>query len=194
MRRGGRADEARDGNLAPGKTPSARSPPPAGPARVVQSFTPPQPGTPLGAVFSLHHPPSARSEESGKWVRKAGLVPGWAPGKWVANASRVRGGSGGSAPGQIRRAMAKLIERSASRVRCLGRGELTRDLGNPTVRINRHHSITLNLRLRVRVLTHGKSWNCLAATAGAHFGGLRTRPIPGVRGITGRRGCKAGTR
>src|SRR5215469_1289316 len=33
----------------------------------------------------------------------------------------------------------------------LARGELTLVPGNPTVRINRHHNITLNLRLRVRV-------------------------------------------
>ncbi len=30
--------------------------------------------------------------------------------------------------------------------------------------------------------------------AGAHFGGRRTRPIPGVSGFTGRTGSRAGTR
>jgi hypothetical protein len=66
------------------------------------------------------------------------------------------------------------------------RGELTLLPGDPTVRINRHHNITLNLKLRVRVSTHGKSWNCLATDAGAHLGEPHVRPIRNVSGLTGR--------
>ncbi len=67
----------------------------------------------------------------------------------------------------------------------LARGELTLHPGDPTVRINRHHNITLNLRLRVRVFDSRESWNCLAAAAGAHFSGLHARPVPCVSGSTG---------
>ena len=113
---------------------------------------------------------------------------------WRRTGGRAAGQRCGLRPSRLRRRVAVGARHDEQNSLQLARGELTLHPGNPTVRINRHHNITLNLRLRVRVLTHGKSWNCLAAAAGAHFGGPRRRPIPGVSGSAGRQVAKAGTR
>jgi hypothetical protein len=59
------------------------------------------------------------------------------------------------------------------------RGELTLLPGDPTVRINRQHNMTLNLKLRVRVF-HSReiAGNARAAGGGVHSSGPRKRPIP----------------
>src|SRR5262245_53782043 len=59
------------------------------------------------------------------------------------------------------------------------RGELTLVPGDPTVRINRQHSISLNLKLRVRFLSlTGNRGKCPSAAAGSIAADRVTRPIP----------------
>ena len=83
---------------------------------------------------------------------------------------------------------------TATGSRSFARGELTLIAGDPTVRINRQHSTTLNLKLRVRVGPLEIAGKCHAEAMGAHVGSPQGRLIRLANEKPDSRVAAAGTR